>query len=120
VFFCDYPILFLNCIGDLFSIFFLLNFFLKIKSIFVDPLESPFLIPRAIISWSSVENLLNQFLFLRKDVVRQQDVHGRVARVDPLDVKAGNVLDGESALRRKDSGHEEVLDRDQRTRQRHL
>ena len=52
--------------------------------------------------------------------MRQQDVHGRVARVDPLNVKAGNVLDGESALRRKDSGHEEVLDRDQRTRQRHL
>jgi len=52
--------------------------------------------------------------------VGEDDLVGGVADVHPPGVKAFEVLNGVTAFRGEDPGHEEVLDGDERGLQRHL
>ena len=63
---------------------------------------------------------LHELLLVRENVVRKEDLLGGVADVHSIDVKVFEVLTMKAALGGEDPGHEEVLDRDERSQQRHL
>ena len=82
--------------------------------------EFSFSIPGTIFERSLADDLLHELLLVGKDVVSEDDLGGGVADVHPLGMKAFEVLNGKAALGGEDPGHEEVLDGDERSQQRHL